>query len=117
MIQTPVQPTTTPKFAPTLSEEDANIQARLLKALADPTRLRIINLLSKHEGQVSVFEMVESFTLCQPTVSHHLRILRDANLIYCRKSGLFAYYRLRREVLTYAQEIIRALYSDLMPRR
>jgi ArsR family transcriptional regulator len=98
-----------PKFVPTLTEEDAVAQARLLKALADPTRLRILSLLSRHEGEVCVFEIVESFTLEQPTISHHLRILRDAGLVDCRKKGLWAYYYVRREALTRAREVIDAL--------
>jgi ArsR family transcriptional regulator, arsenate/arsenite/antimonite-responsive transcriptional repressor len=98
-----------PKFAPTLTEEEAVVQARLLKALADPTRLRILSLLSRYEGEVCVFEIVESFTLEQPTISHHLRILRDAGLVDCRKKGLWAYYYVRREALNRAQEIIGGL--------
>lgn len=98
-----------PKFAPTLTEEEAVVQARLLKALADPTRLRILSLLSRYEGEVCVFEIVESFTLEQPTISHHLRILRDAGLVDCRKKGLWAYYYVRREALGRAQEVISAL--------
>jgi ArsR family transcriptional regulator len=100
-----------PKFAPTLTEDDAVSQARLLKALADPTRLRILNLLSRHEGEVCVFEIVESFTLEQPTISHHLRILRDAGLVDCRKKGLWAYYYVRREALKRAQEVIDGLHK------
>src|SRR5574340_816647 len=95
-----------PKFTPALTEEEAVIQARLLKALADPTRLRILSLLSRHEGEVCVFEIVEGFTLEQPTISHHLRILRDAGLVDCRKKGLWAYYYVRREALSRAQEVI-----------
>ena len=98
-----------PKFAPTLAEEEAVLQARLLKALADPTRLRILSLLSRYEGEVCVFEIVESFTLEQPTISHHLRILRDAGLVDCRKKGLWAYYYVRREALNRAQQIIGGL--------
>ncbi|GCE49043.1 ArsR family transcriptional regulator [Thermosporothrix hazakensis] len=98
-----------PKFVPTLSEDDAVVQARLLKALADPTRLRILSLLSRHEGEVCVFEIVESFTLEQPTISHHLRILRDAGLVDCRKKGLWAYYYVRREALARARDVIEAL--------
>jgi len=98
-----------PKFVPTLTEEEAVAQARLLKALADPTRLRILSLLSRHEGEVCVFEIVESFTLEQPTISHHLRILRDAGLVDCRKKGLWAYYYVRREALNRAREVIEAL--------
>ena len=98
-----------PKFAPTLTEEEAVAHARLLKALADPTRLRILSLLSRHEGEVCVFEIVESFTLEQPTISHHLRILRDAGLVDCRKKGLWAYYYVRRDALKRAQEVINEL--------
>ena len=98
-----------PRFAPALTEDEAVTQARLLKALADPTRLRILSLLSRHEGEVCVFEIVESFTLEQPTISHHLRILRDAGLVDCRKKGLWAYYYVRRDALTRAQEVINGL--------
>jgi ArsR family transcriptional regulator, arsenate/arsenite/antimonite-responsive transcriptional repressor len=98
-----------PKFVPTLTEEDAVVQARLLKALADPTRLRILSLLSRHEGEVCVFEIVESFTLEQPTISHHLRILRDAGLVDCRKKGLWAYYYVRRDALNRARDVIDGL--------
>src|SRR5579885_937164 len=98
-----------PKFVPTLTEDEAVSQARLLKALADPTRLRILSLLSRYEGEVCVFEIVESFTLEQPTISHHLRILRDAGLVDCRKKGLWAYYYVRREALSRAQEVINGL--------
>ncbi len=98
-----------PKFVPTLSEDEAVNQARLLKALADPTRLRILSLLSRHEGEVCVFEIVESFTLEQPSISHHLRILRDAGLVDCRKKGLWAYYYVRRDALSRAQDVINGL--------
>ena len=110
--QTPLNNTAVgiaPKFVPTLSEDDAVVQARLLKALADPTRLRILSLLSRHEGEVCVFEIVESFTLEQPTISHHLRILRDAGLVDCRKKGLWAYYYVRRDALGRARDVIDGL--------
>ena len=98
-----------PKFTPTLAEEEALMLARMLRALADPTRLRILSLLSRYEGEVCVFEIVESFTLEQPTISHHLSILRDAGLVDCSKKGLWAYYYVRRETLKRAQEYIGAL--------
>lgn len=106
---TSATPGIAPKFVPTLSEDDAVFQARLLKALADPTRLRILSLLSRHEGEVCVFEIVESFTLEQPTISHHLRILRDAGLVDCRKKGLWAYYYVRRDALGRARDVIDGL--------
>jgi ArsR family transcriptional regulator len=97
-------PPAEPKFAPALSEDEAMTRAHLFKALADPTRLRILSLLNRYEGSVCVFEIVESFPLEQPTISHHLRILREAGLIACRKKGLWAYYYVRREALKQAQE-------------
>lgn len=106
----PVGRAAIPKFRPSLTEEEAVTQARLLKALADPHRLRILSLLSRHEGEVCVYEMVESFALEQPTVSHHLRLLRDAGLVECRKKGLWAYYYVCRERLTLGQQIVEALF-------
>lgn len=93
MIMVKKVPSSIPgKFTPKLSEEAAISRARLLRALADPTRIRIIDLLRDHAGEMNVFELVECFTLEQPTLSHHLRILRDAGLVDCRKRGLYAYY-------------------------
>jgi ArsR family transcriptional regulator len=97
------------KFDIPLKEDDAIGQARLLKALADPTRLRILSLLSRHEGEVCVFEIVESFTLEQPTISHHLHILLAAGLVDFRKKGLWAYYYVRREALSRAGDVINGL--------
>src|SRR5579884_680320 len=57
-------------FSPALSEEDAHRQAYPFKALANPTRLRILSLLNRHEGQVCVLEIVRVFPLEQPTISH-----------------------------------------------
>lgn len=85
--------------APPLSEDDARQQARLLKALADETRLRIISLLHRHSGDISVFEIVEVFELEQPTISHHLRILRDAGIVDFRKAGLYCYYFIKPTML------------------
>lgn len=99
----------TPKYTPNLSEKDAVGQARLLKALADSTRLRILSLLSRNEGEICVFEIVESISLEQPTISHHLRVLRDAGLVDYHKKGLWAYYYIQRDVLKHAQELINEL--------
>ncbi len=94
----PVTSSAHPVFTPTLSEEDAKQQARLLKALSDPTRLRILSLLSRYEGDINVFEIVECFNLEQPTISHHLAILRTTGLIDFRKKGLFCLYYVKHEM-------------------
>lgn len=79
-----------------LSEEEAEKQAQIIKALADPTRLRILSLLSKHEGLVCVEEIAEALDALQPRMSHHLRILMDAGLLTCQKKKLHAYYHVNR---------------------
>lgn len=86
-------------FAPSLSEEDARIQARLLHALSDPTRIRMISLLHRHGGDINVFEIVSCFNLQQPTISHHLAILRNAGLIDYHKRGLFCFYFVKPDML------------------
>lgn len=95
-----------PRFVPTLTEDEASRQALLIKALANPTRLHLLSLLSRYEGEVCVFELVESLPLEQPTISHHLRILRDAGLVDSRKKGPCTYYFVQREALRRAQDII-----------
>lgn len=74
------------------------ILARQFKALADPTRIKILKLLAQHEGNICVFELVRMLDgLSQPTVSHHLHILAQAKFITGQRHGLFAYYRVDRE--------------------
>jgi ArsR family transcriptional regulator len=68
-----------------------------------------LNLISQHEKETCVFEVVENFTLEQPTISHHLRILRDVGILECRKKGLWAYYYVRRDMMDH----IRGLLNDL----
>jgi len=104
-------PSKRPKYAPTLSPAEARKHARLLKALADPTRLQILNLLNRHGGNINVSEIVECFDLEQPTLSHHLRILQDARLVDYDKKGLHVYYHLLRDALTQAIASIEGLYD------
>ena len=75
----------------TVSERD-EIAARF-KALADPTRVAIINCLSAAD-EVCVCNLTETFDLSQPTISHHLKILREAGLVESARRGTWAYYRL-----------------------
>lgn len=102
-------PSHSPHFLPTLSDEEAYTQALLLKALADPTRLQILNVLSRHEGNVCVKEIVESFPLEQPTISYHLRILRTVGLIGCRKYGQCTYYYIEHNTIARCATILAAL--------
>ena len=67
--------------------------ARLLKALADRTRLRLVSMVAAHEGgEACVCELTEPLGLTQPTVSHHLKVLRQAGVVGSEREGLWAYY-------------------------
>jgi ArsR family transcriptional regulator len=77
-----------------LSAEDARTLARTVKALADPTRLRLVSLVAAHGGEACVCDLTEPVGLSQPTVSHHLKVLVDAGLMAREKRGVWAYYSL-----------------------
>ena len=87
------QPCCTPPGHPTVSEADATAYAAWFKALADPTRIRILNLLAQSSEPVCVCDITDQFPLGQPTISHHLKILRDACFVTAERRGTFMYYR------------------------
>jgi len=72
--------------------------ASQFKALADPTRVAIVNQLSAAD-EVCVCNLVDTFHLSQPTISHHLKVLREAGLVEAARRGTWAYYRLMPEAL------------------
>ena len=83
-----------------LSAEAAENLSGLLKALADPTRLRLMSLVMAHEGaEACVCELTEPLDLSQPTVSHHLKVLAEAGLLARDKRGVWVYYRVVPETL------------------
>ena len=74
---------------------EADRLARLLKALADPTRLRLVSLIAARENrEACVCDLTEPVNLGQPTVSHHLKILVDAGILHREKRGVWAYFSL-----------------------
>ncbi|WP_404321936.1 ArsR/SmtB family transcription factor [Arthrobacter luteolus] len=76
-----------------LSTEDAQRFAQLLKALAEPTRLRLVSIIAAQENrEACVCDLTEPVGLGQPTVSHHLKILVDAGILRREKRGVWAYY-------------------------
>jgi ArsR family transcriptional regulator len=77
---------------PAIDWEHAERLAAVAKALADPIRLQLVDVLRKHAGTVCVCELIPLFDVSQSTVSHHLRVLRDAGLIDVERSGLWSYY-------------------------
>lgn len=88
-----------PLSSPSLSEEEALATAELFRALADPTRVRIVNAIARSGGEVCACELVEPSGLAQPTVSHHLKKLLDAGLLDREQRGKWAFYSLKRDAV------------------
>lgn len=84
-----------------LSTDQAERIAPLLKAIAEPVRLRLLSLVAAHEGQEAcVCDLHEAFDLSQPTISHHLKVLHEAGLLDRTKRGTWVYYSVRSEALS-----------------
>jgi ArsR family transcriptional regulator len=81
-----------PVVYPDVERDQAVRMAHVAKALGDPVRLQLVDLLRKHAGKVCVCELVPLFDLSQPTVSHHLKVLRQAGIVGSERNGLWAYY-------------------------
>jgi ArsR family transcriptional regulator len=85
----------TPLLRQPITASQASGLARMFKALADPTRLRLVSMVAAHEGgEACVCELTEPLGLTQPTISHHLKILVDAGIFTRDKRGVWAYYAL-----------------------
>jgi ArsR family transcriptional regulator len=69
----------------------------LFKALADPTRLEIVRLLRAQPGETCVCDIVDHFDLAQPTISHHLKVLRESGLVHSRRIGIWSFHGLDAE--------------------
>jgi ArsR family transcriptional regulator len=81
-----------PVVYPEVERDQAIRMAGVAKALGDPVRLQLVDVLRKHAGKVCVCELVPLFDLSQPTVSHHLKVLRQAGIVGSEREGLWAYY-------------------------
>ncbi len=88
-----------PLAAPTLSADEANATAQLFKALGDPARVKIVNLLATTDEPVCVCNLTGPLGLSQPTVSHHLKKLTDAGLLRREQRGVWAYYSIDPEAV------------------
>lgn len=77
-----------------LDDEQAAELAKVFKALGDPVRLRLMSMIASRGegGEVCVCELTPAFELSQPTISHHLKLLRQAGLIDCERRGTWVYY-------------------------
>ena len=81
-----------PVVYPDVDRDEAIRMAEVAKALGDPIRLQLVDVLRKHAGKVCVCELVPLFDIGQPTLSHHLKKLREAGLVDSERRGLWAYY-------------------------
>jgi ArsR family transcriptional regulator, arsenate/arsenite/antimonite-responsive transcriptional repressor len=81
-----------PVVYPDVARDHATRMAAVAKALGDPIRLQLVDVLRNHAGKVCVCELVPLFDISQPTLSHHLKKLRDAGIVDSERKGLWAYY-------------------------
>ena len=86
------EPCCEPVVYPEVQRDHALRMAEVAKALGDPVRLQLVDVLRKHAGKVCVCELVPLFDISQPTLSHHLKKLREAGIVDSERRGLWAYY-------------------------
>jgi len=92
-LRTVVEACSAPLVREPIGENAAAGLALVFKALADPVRLRLVSLIGAHQGrEVCVCELTEAFDLTQPTISHHLKVLREAGIIDSERRGTWVYY-------------------------
>src|SRR6204780_313697 len=88
----PGEPCCEPVVYPDVEREQAVRMAQVAKALGDPVRVQLVDVLRRHAGKVCVCELVPLFELSQPTVSPHLKVLRESGIVGSERQGLWAYY-------------------------
>lgn len=93
------EPCCVPVVHPEVDRDRAARMSSIAKALGDPARIQLVDVLRKAAGQVCVCELVPLFDLSQPTVSHHLKVLREAGIVDSERRGLWAYYYVLPEAL------------------
>ncbi len=97
---TTTEPCCSPLFAPAFDEDSAADMAAILKALADPVRLRLVSIVGQaEEGEVCACDLPEAVGKSQPTVSHHLRQLVEAGILQREQRGKWAWFRLQPDQL------------------
>lgn len=101
-----------PPIAPSMTEEDAESIARVFKALGDPTRVKLLSLISAGTGgEACICDLTEPVGLSQGTVSHHMKLLTDAGLVTREQRGKWAYFALNTDALDAAAAALRTAQS------
>ena len=93
------EPCCEPVVYPDIERAQAERMGEVAKALGDPVRMQLVDVLRKHAGKVCVCELVPLFDLSQSTVSHHLKKLREAGIVGSERQGLWAYYYVKNDAL------------------
>ncbi len=93
------EPCCEPLVHPEIERRQAARLAEVAKALGDPVRMQLVDVLRHHAGKVCVCELVPLFELSQPTISHHLKKLREAGIVASEREGLWAYYYVKPQAL------------------
>ena len=96
-----------PLGAPSLDDQEAEATAQVFKALADPARVKIVNLLATAEEPVCACDIIPGLGLTQATVSHHLKKLTDAGLLDREQRGKWAYFSLNSEAVSTLEGLVR----------
>ena len=104
----------TPLAGEPLSADRAALLAPLLKAVADPARLRLLSLVMAADGgEACVCDLTPHFELSQPTISHHLKVLREAGLVESEKRGTWVHYRVRPDAVAALRSLFDSVGSEV----
>lgn len=88
-----------------LSQMEVEQFAALFKAIGHPVRMKMLDIIRRAEDEICVCDVEAHFDLSQPTISHHLKILREAGLIESQQRGLWVYHRIRREPFALVRQL------------
>lgn len=114
-IQAPEVPRRAARAGAPLAAEGAGALAKRFKALSDPVRLRILSLIAGHDGgQCCVCDITAAFDLSQPTISHHLKTLREAGLLDCERRGTWVHYRVVPAALQHLSAVLAQVADNPM---
>ncbi|MER5763403.1 metalloregulator ArsR/SmtB family transcription factor [Streptomyces sp. NPDC002082] len=107
----------TPVIAAPLDAERATDMAKMFKALGDPIRLRLLSMIASTpgDGEVCVCDLTSPFELSAPTISYHLKILREAGLVTSDRRGTWVYYSLRRDRLGKLSDMLAVPDTGTLP--
>ncbi len=94
-----------------LAEHERDRLVQIFRALGDPTRLEIFRLIAAQTAPICVCDVVDRFELSQPTISHHLKVLRDVRFVVAERRGTFMYYRVNRCCLDEFPEAARRILN------